>query len=118
MQDSGNYSNRGCKFTKWPLANQQKKPKTKTNKKREKHQERAINIPLPCEALLSYGLRAADVINRSSFSRPREEYKWQWMLGDQEVISTLSQQSPRLLIQRQSRERRLSFNQNREKTEQ
>ena len=24
------------------------------------------NIPLPCEALLSYGLRAADVINRSS----------------------------------------------------
>jgi hypothetical protein len=25
------------------------------------------NIPLPCEALLSYGLRAADVINRSSF---------------------------------------------------
>ena len=69
MQDSGNYSNRGCKIVNSLNGQPTKKPKTKTNKKRERETLGNVksNIPLPCEALLSYGLRAADVINRSSF---------------------------------------------------
>jgi hypothetical protein len=36
MQDSGNYSNRGCKFTKWPT---NKKTKNQ-NKQEERERER------------------------------------------------------------------------------
>ena len=52
------------------MANQQKnqKPKqTRRERERETLGNGKSNIPLPCEALFSYGLRAADVINRSSF---------------------------------------------------
>ena len=36
MQDSGNYSNRGCKFTKWPT--------NKKTKNQNKQEERERNI--------------------------------------------------------------------------